>query len=97
MVAGPAPLRADTWLVTAPHRVLTGDWRDPDWTPWGPHHARRVGENRTACGTVSIGWPSFWELRFDPRDGDSCPACAAAVAGPGAEAEPGQRPVASST
>lgn len=66
---------AVTWLVTARHRVLEGDWRDPEWVPYGIRHARRSGDSRACCGAVSIEWAVFCDLQFDPEDERSCLGC----------------------
>lgn len=65
------------WLVTSRHL----DSSSPDGrAPWGVRHARRSGDDRTACGAWAHGWPMFWHLRFDESAAASaCETCAQAV------------------
>lgn len=68
-----------TWFVSTKYRtVVTGDGGN-EWNPVGEHHARRAGENLTACGQVAIGWPVFWLLPFQLQASTSCAACIDAV------------------
>ena len=68
--------RVPTWFVTAPHRRQVLDGGEPAWAPYGAQHARRVGDPRTACGRVALGWVLFWEMPFASAAGRGCPACA---------------------
>jgi hypothetical protein len=71
-------------LVTARHRVTIRSGSERLWRPYGPHHARRVGDGRTLCGLVAIEWSIFWDMAFNPGDHQSCPQCASLAASRGA-------------
>lgn len=40
-----------------------------------PRHARRFGEDRTACGEAATGWRYRWRPAFDPREPVACARC----------------------
>lgn len=65
------PSLAD-WFLTARHRQ-TGDHGEP--RPWGAVHVKRIGEPRTACGVVCLGWQVFWRVPADSMLTELCAAC----------------------
>lgn len=67
---------ANRWLVTARHLDISNPLGRQ---PLGVRHARRSGDNRTACGQWAIGWRMFWHLPFDAEAATSCDECSRAV------------------
>lgn len=64
--------RLEGWFVTARqrHREPYGEPR-----PWGAVHVKRLGEPRTACGVVSLGWQVFWSLPAATVLAELCAEC----------------------
>jgi hypothetical protein len=63
------------WLVSSPHTRRPRRAEDPASRPYGLHHARRVGDRRTACGLYAGEWPYFWDLPFGAEPNRCCPDC----------------------
>jgi hypothetical protein len=78
MTTLPAGGRLAGWFVTARHR-RTGTNGEP--RPWGAVHVKRIGEPRTACGVVCLGWLVFWRLPAGSVLSELCAACYTVVAG----------------
>lgn len=64
--------RLEGWFVTARQRQ-PGPYGEP--RPWGAVHVKRLGEPKTACGVVTLGWQVFWRVPADSALADLCAAC----------------------
>lgn len=75
------------YLATTPNHVtaMVDGHPRPLPRPFGRVHARRLGDDFTACGEPVINWSLFWELPF-PLDVASCPSCVVGVRREGARA-----------
>ena len=64
--------RLDGWFVTARQRQ-PGPYGEP--RPWGAVHVKRIGEPRTACGAVTLGWQVFWRMSAESVLPEVCEEC----------------------